>query len=89
MESAIAGALAEEAQAIGRHPGFADVLIAASARALDAVILTANPRHFEPLRAASRLALVTRSPSCRRSPEEVEAVCPSHPSFRRPRAPPA
>jgi predicted nucleic acid-binding protein len=45
----IAGALADEAQAIGRHPGFADVLIAASARALDAMILTANLKHFEPL----------------------------------------
>jgi len=47
----IAGALADEVQAIGRHPGFADVLIAASARALDAMILTANLRHFEPLTA--------------------------------------
>jgi predicted nucleic acid-binding protein len=47
----IAGVLADEAQAIGRHPGFADVLIAASARALDAMILTANLRHFEPLTA--------------------------------------
>ncbi len=47
----IAGALADEAAAIGRHPGFADVLIAASARALDAMILTANLRHFEPLTA--------------------------------------
>ena len=48
-ESAIAGALLDEAKVIGRHPGFADVLIAASARALDAMILTANLRHFEPL----------------------------------------
>jgi predicted nucleic acid-binding protein len=45
----IAGALADEAQAIGRHPGFADVLIAASAGALDAMILTANLRQFVPL----------------------------------------
>jgi predicted nucleic acid-binding protein len=45
----IAGALADEARAIGRHPGFADVLIAATARALDATVLTANLRHFERL----------------------------------------
>lgn len=45
----IAGALADAAQAVGRHPGFADVAIAAIAKARDLVVVTLNRRHFEPL----------------------------------------
>ncbi len=45
----IGGALSDAAQAEGRHPGFADVAIAAIARANDLVILTGNLRHFAPL----------------------------------------
>jgi toxin FitB len=45
----IAGALGDAAQANGRHPGFADVAIAAIAKSRELVILTLNLRHFEPL----------------------------------------
>jgi toxin FitB len=45
----IAGALSDAAEAAGRHPGFADVAIAAIARSRQLVILTLNLRHFEPL----------------------------------------
>jgi toxin FitB len=45
----IAGALGDAAQADGRHPGFADVAIAAIAKSHGFVILTLNLRHFEPL----------------------------------------
>lgn len=45
----IAGALSDAAQAAGRHPGFADVAIAAIAKARDLVVATSNRRHFEPL----------------------------------------
>jgi hypothetical protein len=45
----IAGALGEAARAEGRHPGFADVAIAAIAKSRELVMLTLNLRHFEPL----------------------------------------
>jgi toxin FitB len=45
----IAGDLSDAATAIGRHPGFPDIAIAAIARAHGLVVLTANHRHFEPL----------------------------------------
>ena len=45
----IAGALSDAAQAEGRHPGFADVAIAAIATSRQLVILTLNLRHFDPL----------------------------------------
>ena len=45
----IAGALSDAAQAAGRHPGFADVAIAAIAKSRELVILTLNLRHFDPL----------------------------------------
>ena len=45
----IAGALSDAALAYGRHPGFADVAIAAIAKAQGLVILTLNLRHFDPL----------------------------------------
>jgi toxin FitB len=44
-----AGALSDQAIAIGRHPGFADVAIAATAIVHDLVLLTCNGRHFAPL----------------------------------------
>jgi predicted nucleic acid-binding protein len=34
--------------AIGRHPGFANVGIAATAQVRDIVLLTRNTKHFEP-----------------------------------------
>jgi predicted nucleic acid-binding protein len=45
----IAGALGDAALAAGRHPGFADVAIAAIAQSRGLVVATMNRRHFEPL----------------------------------------
>ena len=45
----IAGALSDRAIAAGRHPGFADVAIAATAVAHDLLLLTGNGKHFAPL----------------------------------------
>lgn len=45
----IAGGLSDRAIASGRHPGFADVAIAATAVAHDLLLLTRNGRHFAPL----------------------------------------
>jgi len=45
----IAGELSDEALARGHAPGFADVAIAATAKAHRLTVLTANVRHFEPL----------------------------------------
>ena len=42
----VAGALGDAAHAGGRHPGFADVAIAAIAKSRMLVILTLNLRHF-------------------------------------------
>ena len=44
-----AGVLSDRALAIGRHPGFADIAIAATARAYGLILLTQNARHFAPL----------------------------------------
>ncbi|MGH7059840.1 MAG: PIN domain-containing protein [Stellaceae bacterium] len=46
----IAGTLGDISLAAGRHPGFADVAIAATARSRELVVATLNRRHFEPLR---------------------------------------
>jgi predicted nucleic acid-binding protein len=45
--ASFAGALSDAAQAVGRHPGFADVAIAAIAQARELVVVTLNQRHFE------------------------------------------
>ncbi len=45
----IAGALSDRAIAAGRHPGFADVAIAATAVAHELLLLTRNGKHFAPL----------------------------------------
>ena len=45
----IAGALSDAASAKGRHPGFADVAIAAIAKSRELVMLTLNLRHFDHL----------------------------------------
>jgi toxin FitB len=45
----IAGALSDRAIAAGRHPGFADVAIAATAVTHDLLLLTTNGKHFAPL----------------------------------------
>lgn len=43
------GRMSALAHARGRHPGFADVAIAATARARGLVLLTRNVKHFAPL----------------------------------------
>jgi predicted nucleic acid-binding protein len=47
--SRIAGKLSDTARGQGHAPGFADILIAATAHHHELVILTRNVRHFEPL----------------------------------------
>lgn len=48
-EARIAGALSDGARAKGRSPGFADIIIAATASAHGMILLTRNERHFRPL----------------------------------------
>ena len=45
----LAGQISDGAQAQGRHPGFADVAIAALAQNAGLLLLTCNLKHFEPL----------------------------------------
>jgi predicted nucleic acid-binding protein len=45
----VAGGLSDRAIAAGRHPGFPDVAIAATAIAHDMILVTRNGKHFEPL----------------------------------------
>ena len=45
----IAGALSDLARGRGHSPGFADVIIAATARRHDLIILSRNERHFGPM----------------------------------------
>ena len=45
----VAGALSDAAQAAGRHPGFADVAIAAIAKTRELMVVTLNRRQCDPL----------------------------------------
>jgi predicted nucleic acid-binding protein len=45
----LAGRMDDAITAKGRNPGLADIIIAATAKAHDLTILTANERHFEAL----------------------------------------
>lgn len=45
----LAGQMSDAAMAQGRHPGFADVAIAALSQNAQLVLLTANLKHFKPL----------------------------------------
>ncbi len=45
----LAGQISDAAIAQGRHPGFADVAIAALAQNADLLLLTCNVKHFQPL----------------------------------------
>ena len=49
----IAGALSDRARGIGHAPGFADIIIAATARHHGLTILSRNLRHLEPLGVAA------------------------------------
>ncbi len=44
-----AGEMSDHANSIGRNPGYADILIAATARHHEMTVATRNTRHFEPL----------------------------------------
>jgi toxin FitB len=46
----ICGRLADKARAAGRKPGFADLIIAATALQHDLILLTRNIKHFAPLK---------------------------------------
>ncbi|MGJ4925567.1 type II toxin-antitoxin system VapC family toxin [Bradyrhizobium sp. HKCCYLS2038] len=50
----IAGVLTDRARGLGHAPGFADIVIAATARRHQLTILSRNLRHFEPLGIAVR-----------------------------------
>ena len=50
----LAGQMSDAALAIGRHPGFADVAIAATAQHHGLTLLTRNLKHFQPLGVACR-----------------------------------
>lgn len=45
----VAGDLSDRARALGRPPGFADIIIAATATHHRLTLLTRNLKHFEPL----------------------------------------
>lgn len=45
----IAGGVADQARGRGHAPGFADIIIAATAKRHELTILSRNVRHFEPL----------------------------------------
>ena len=60
--SRLAGQLSDAAQAQGRHPGFADVAIAALAQRAGLLLLTCNLKHFEPLGVACADAMVALPP---------------------------
>ncbi|MBR1169243.1 type II toxin-antitoxin system VapC family toxin [Bradyrhizobium liaoningense] len=45
----LAGQLSDRARGLGHAPGFADIIIAATARQHALMILSRNVRHFEPL----------------------------------------
>ena len=49
----IADTLNDAARAAGRHPGFADLAIAAIAQSRQLTVLTVNLRHFRPLGVAA------------------------------------
>lgn len=55
----LAGQLSDAAIAQGRHPGFADVAIAALAQNAGLLLLTCNLKHFEPLGVACVDPLIT------------------------------
>jgi predicted nucleic acid-binding protein len=48
-DAKVVGALSDAAQSAGRHPGFADIAIAAIAKVRELVVVTLNQRHFDPL----------------------------------------
>jgi predicted nucleic acid-binding protein len=47
--AAVAGAMIDRTKALGLAPGFADIVIAATAEANNLVLLTRNKKHFRPI----------------------------------------
>ncbi len=58
----LAGNISDAAMAQGRHPGFADVAIAALAQNAGLLLLTRNLKHFKPLGVACADPLVALPP---------------------------
>ena len=58
----IAGQISDAAIAQGRHPGFADVAIAALAQHAGLLLLTCNLKHFQPLGVACTDPLISLPP---------------------------
>lgn len=58
----LAGDISDAAMAQGRHPGFADVAIAALAQNAGLLLLTCNLKHFKPLGVACADPLVALPP---------------------------
>jgi len=58
----LAGAVSDRARARGHAPGFADIIIAATAQRHGLTILSRNLRHFEPLGLAARDPFATLPP---------------------------
>ena len=58
----LAGDISDAAIAQGRHPGFADVAIAALAQNAGLLLLTCNLKHFEPLGVACADPMVALPP---------------------------
>jgi predicted nucleic acid-binding protein len=59
----LAGDISDAAMAQGRHPGFADVAIAALAQNAGLLLLTCNLKHFQPLGVACADPLVALPPA--------------------------
>ena len=59
----LAGDISDAAMAQGRHPGFADVAIAALAKNAGLLLLTCNLKHFEPLGVACADPMVALPPA--------------------------
>lgn len=59
----LAGDISDAAMAQGRHPGFADVAIAALAQNAGLLLLTCNLKHFEPLGVACADPMVALPPA--------------------------
>lgn len=54
------GEIEDEAVGKGRHPGLGDVIIAATAKSFDLIVVAENIQHFEPLGVAVELPAGSR-----------------------------
>ena len=91
----LAGRISDAATAAGRHPGFADVAIAALARHFNLTLLTHNTKHFLPLGVvcedpwgigrseANEASLSGKTVQLRKPPANRKAVARKRPSAKR------